>query len=54
MTDLDDTGICLICGEDADGVEPDARHYKCEACECPAVFGASEIFIAGYYHGDEK
>lgn len=38
-------GICLACGEEADGVEPDARKYVCEACGEPAVFGAEELLI---------
>ena len=32
MTTLDDPGFCLHCGTDADGCEPDARHYKCDSC----------------------
>ena len=38
-------GFCLACGEDAYGVEPDARGYECEACGARAVFGAEEILI---------
>jgi hypothetical protein len=50
LYDLEDPGICLHCGEDAMGVEPDARHYKCEWCGNEAVFGASEILLIGAYH----
>lgn len=42
-------GICIACGADAYGVEPDARRYVCEECEEPRVYGASEIwFRMGY------
>jgi hypothetical protein len=31
--ELDDNiGICLACGEEQYGVEPDARRYDCESC----------------------
>lgn len=42
---LDNPGFCLACGEDAEGVEPDARHYTCEFCDEPAVFGAEEVLF---------
>jgi hypothetical protein len=42
---LDDPGFCLACGENAFGVEPDARKYTCESCGEPAVYGASEVLI---------
>lgn len=42
---LDNPGFCLACGADAEGVEPDASRYICEACEAPAVYGASELLI---------
>lgn len=44
---LDNPGFCLECGEEAEGVEPDARNYECEACGANRVFGAEEIFICG-------
>ena len=37
---------CLICGEEADGCEPDARNYKCESCGAEQVFGAEEIILS--------
>lgn len=46
MTSLDDPSICLACGADADGVEPDARNYDCESCGEHQVFGIEEIVIA--------
>jgi predicted RNA-binding Zn-ribbon protein involved in translation (DUF1610 family) len=45
LTDLDDPGFCLACGADADGVEPDARKYKCEACGAREVYGAEECLM---------
>lgn len=29
---LDNPGFCIACGEEAEGCEPDAREYECEAC----------------------
>ena len=42
---LDNPGVCLACGEDADSCEPDARGYPCEECEQPRVYGASEALM---------
>jgi hypothetical protein len=38
-------GICLACGEDAQGVEPDAREYECESCGKEKVFGCEELLF---------
>ena len=38
-------GWCINCGCRHEPVEPDARKYTCEACEKPAVYGASEIIM---------
>lgn len=51
MTSLGNPGVCLACGEDADGCEPDARAYECESCERRTVYGAEEILLCGYYIG---
>jgi len=40
-------GWCLTCGEEAYGIEPDARKYKCEACGARAVYGAEEMVVMG-------
>lgn len=45
QTSLDNPGFCLECGEEAYGVEPDAREYECEVCGVNSVFGAEEILI---------
>ena len=42
---LDNPGFCLACGEEAFGVEPDAREYECEVCGFHGVFGAEEILV---------
>jgi hypothetical protein len=38
-------GFCLACGSQADGVEPDAERYRCEACGAHLVYGAEQILI---------
>lgn len=45
MHTLDNPGFCIACGEDADGVEPDAREYECEHCGEPTVYGADELLM---------
>jgi hypothetical protein len=42
---LDNPGICILCGVDVDGVEPDAEKYDCENCTFPAVYGAEQLLI---------
>lgn len=44
-TSLGNPGFCIACGVDADGVEPDARKYECEACGEPCVYGAEELLM---------
>lgn len=43
----DGTGFCMSCGEEASGVEPDARNYPCEFCGEKDVFGAEEVLFMG-------
>jgi hypothetical protein len=45
LTSLDNPGICLACGAEAEGCEPDARQYECDSCGAHAVYGAEEILI---------
>ncbi len=40
-------GFCVVCGETASGVEPDAREYICECCGQPGVFGLEELMMMG-------
>lgn len=42
---LDNPGFCLACGEEAGGIEPDAREYECEACGECQVFGCEELLM---------
>ena len=46
----ENAGFCLACGDDCDGVEPDARKYMCESCGAHKVYGAEELMIMGLYH----
>lgn len=43
----DGTGLCIACGQEASGVEPDARRYTCESCSAPKVFGLEELVLMG-------
>lgn len=47
MTSLESPGFCTNCGEPAEGVEPDAREYRCDICGHSTVYGAEELLI--YY-----
>ncbi len=42
---LDNPGFCIVCGHEAEGVEPDAENYGCESCGADQVFGAEGLFI---------
>ena len=41
--DNDNPGFCLVCGNEQEGCEPDARKYECEACGEHQVYGAEEL-----------
>jgi hypothetical protein len=45
MSSLDNPGLCIACGADADGCEPDARRYECECCGERHVYGAEELMF---------
>lgn len=45
MCGIANPGFCIACGEDADGCEPDAEEYTCEACGEPAVYGAEQLMF---------
>jgi hypothetical protein len=40
-------GFCIECRDEAYGVEPDARRYRCESCGALAVYGVEELLIRG-------
>jgi len=40
-------GLCLACGEEQEGCEPDARYYERETCGERQVFGAAELLVMG-------
>lgn len=43
--DENGAGLCLGCGADAEGAEPDARNLPCDACGSLLVFGLEEILL---------
>ena len=45
MQSLDNPGFCIACGNEAEGCEPDAREYECEACGESQVYGADELLL---------
>jgi hypothetical protein len=45
MFGLDNPGFCVVCGNEQEGCEPDAREYKCEACGERQVYGAAELLM---------
>lgn len=47
-------GFCVNCGNDAEGVEPDAEYYKCDVCGLFAVHGAENLLISGGTAGIKK
>ena len=42
---LANPGFCVLCGEDAEGCEPDLREAECEACGEAGVYGAEEVLL---------
>lgn len=42
---LDDPGLCIACGHEQGGCEPDARRYKCESCGARQVYGVEELLM---------
>jgi hypothetical protein len=41
----DSVGVCIGCGMEADGCEPDTRERECEACSQNKVYGLEELMI---------
>lgn len=54
MFGMDNMGLCRFCGEEADGVEPDARGYDCECCGERGVYGFEEAMIRGWVTFEEE
>lgn len=44
----DNLGICLACGELADGCEQDAEKYECDFCGKLQVYGLEQALLMGY------
>lgn len=44
----DYTGICIACGSEQGGCEPDARKYECENCGENKVYGAEELLLSSF------
>ena len=42
---MDNPGFCISCGDEVEGVEPDAREYECCACGAHLVYGAEELML---------
>ena len=42
---LDNPGLCISCGLEQGGCEPDARQYECESCGEDCVYGAEELLL---------
>jgi hypothetical protein len=42
---LDNPGVCIKCGEEQEGCEPDARKYKCEHCGENTVYAPEELLM---------
>jgi len=45
VSEDDCIGFCVACGEETNGVEPDARKYTCDSCDEKTVYGAEELLI---------
>lgn len=45
MFDMYNLGFCLACGEETEGVEPDAAGYTCQSCGEPEVYGAEQLLL---------
>ena len=46
-------GICIACGHEQAGVEPDAERYNCESCGEQTVFGMEQAFLLGLVDLDD-
>lgn len=48
------SGFCLACGDEQNGVEPDARKYRCTSCGKHKVYGGEELVLMGLTFDAEK
>ena len=49
-----ETGFCLACAEDTDGIEPDAGACLCPQCGEPKLYGAEDLLIRGIYFDEDR
>ena len=42
---LENVGICIACGAERDGCEPDAENYECEDCGERKVMGYMNLLM---------
>jgi hypothetical protein len=45
MTTLENPGLCIGCGADHDGIEPDAEENPCDTCGSYQVYGAEQLAL---------
>lgn len=45
MFGMSNDGICIACGSEQGGCEPDAEKYICECCGEAAVYGAEQLML---------
>lgn len=45
--EAEQAGLCLACGAEAYGVEPDATGYRCEECDARRVVGVEQALLIG-------
>lgn len=45
-----ETGFCIHCGAETDGVEPDAERYACHECSANKVYGAEQLILLELFH----
>jgi len=45
--DEDMAGLCISCGYEQSGCEPDAERYRCEACDERKVYGPHWYLMSG-------
>lgn len=52
----DGGGVCLACGAECSGVEPDAVGYRCEDCGMNKVYGLENALLMGRvkFKGDDN